>query len=112
MFINTAYRPSRWCGMKDILQGILHFMLPRTGSSSQGMVFIISLQRWLMWFDIDKHLVKRAHLLEYGPATLTFEAPHWVPKVSTVGDHSTAHRYTGVFNQPLELGLTSWVLAG
>ena len=75
MFISTACRPSRWCGMKEILQGILHFMLPQTGSSSQGMVFIISLQRWLMWFDVDKCLVRRAHLLEYATATQAFE-PH------------------------------------
>ena len=31
---------------------------------------------------------------------------------SAVGDHTTATRYTGVFNQPLVLGLASWGLAG
>ena len=53
---------------------ILHFMLSQTGSSSQGMVFIISLQRWLMWFDVDKCLVRRTHLLVYAPATHAFKS--------------------------------------
>ena len=42
-------------------------------------------------------LERRAHLLQYAAATQAFEstAPYWAPKVSTVGDHTTAPRYTG-----------------
>ena len=65
-----------------------------------------------MWFDADKCLVRRAHLLEYAPAIQAFEVPYLPPKVSTVEDHTTAQRYTGVCNQPLVMDLASWVLAG
>ena len=117
----------RWCGNKGmqddpgdkfsrhwspvLLNTLQIFTLPQTGSSYRGRCLSITLQRWLImlagWCML---LGKKASSTYYAPPT-QWPSPTLGAKCVTVVQ-STVPRYTGQFNQPLMLGLVSWVWLG
>ena len=82
---------------------------PRQGHLHRGWCSSSPCRGWLIWFDVDKCLVRRAYLLEYAldtqafkaPATQTFEPHIGCQKCQQWGIIPLSPRYTGVCSQQL-----------